>query len=155
MKSEKQLVQSELLFQMILEELEKRPVQFIVTGMSMWPFLCHGRDQVIIDKCYLPDLKKGDIVLYKTSDSHYILHRITCIKNHQFETTGDGNCYRDGYYDLSCIQAKVIRIIRKNKVIDCYHLKWKVIFQFWMFLFPIRFFLLKILKLISKIKSTV
>lgn len=29
----------------------------------MWPFLCHGRDQVVLDYCSLDSLKVGDILL--------------------------------------------------------------------------------------------
>lgn len=153
MFKEKKFIKSQILFESILEELKNRPVQFTVTGMSMWPFICHGRDQVIIEKCRLDDIKVGDIVLYKISSSQYILHRITDIKNRIFETTGDGNCYRDGYYDIACIQAIVTKIIRKNKVINCQNIIWKIIFKVWMVLFPIRHSLLSILKNISHIKN--
>ena len=147
MQTEKQWISSEILFTAILEQLkENRKAVFIVTGMSMWPFLCHGRDQVVIEKCDLKKLTTGDIVLFQTNQGHYLLHRITKIENGKFQSTGDGNCFRDGWFELSCIRAKVAYLIRKDKRIDCDLLRWKIVFKLWNILFPVRGFLLKILK---------
>ena len=44
MEREIQKIASKELFSMIEELLaEGRQAAFTVTGMSMWPFLCHGR----------------------------------------------------------------------------------------------------------------
>lgn len=83
--------------------------------MSMWPFLCHGRDQVIVTRCRTDDLKTGTIVLFQTPSGKYILHRITRLRGEYFETTGDGNCRRDGWFHNSCIRAQVTALIRKEK----------------------------------------
>ncbi len=57
--SEKRLISSSVLFAAIEEELQNRhQASFTITGMSMWPFLCHGRDKVIITACAAADLKK-------------------------------------------------------------------------------------------------
>lgn len=96
--------------------------------------------------------KKGDIVLFQTPFKNYILHRITKKTVNGFETTGDGNCFRDGMFPYSCIKARVVKIIRKGKEIDCSSVWWKCIFHLWMFLFPIRKCLLKILRKISVVK---
>ena len=139
MKTEKKLISSKILFTAISEQLaEQRQAVFTVTGMSMWPFICHGRDQVVVGVCNSGSLKRGDIVLLQTPPGNYLLHRITKLKSDRFETTGDGNCFRDGYFPFSCIRAKVVKIIRKGKVIDCTSLGWKLIFRLWMFLYPIR-----------------
>ena len=86
------------LFAAIEEQLALgRKALFTVTGMSMWPFICHGRDSVIVE-AGVPDLLRvGDIVLLQTPMTNYMLHRITGLKEDSFETTGDGNCFRDGW----------------------------------------------------------
>lgn len=57
--SEKRLISSSVLFTAIEEELQNHhQASFTITGMSMWPFLCHGRDKVIITACAAADLKK-------------------------------------------------------------------------------------------------
>lgn len=135
----------------LLEE-DKR-ASFTVTGMSMWPFICHGRDQVILESCEPESLRKGDIILFQTCLGNYMLHRITKKTKDGFETTGDGNCFRDGMFPYSCVKAKVIKIIRKGKEIDCSSDIWQFIFRFWMMLFPIRKWILKLLRMISGSKT--
>lgn len=121
MIEEKRWISSNDLFLAIGELLaENKQAVFTITGNSMWPFLAHGRDQVIIEKCNIAEIKKGDIVLFRTIYGNYILHRITKIMNHRFESTGDGLCQRDGSFELDCIEAKVVKLIRKGKIIDEY-----------------------------------
>lgn len=96
MKIEKQLLSSELLFSAVEALLaEGRQAAFTVTGMSMWPFLCHGRDQVIVEAFQSNTLRRGDIILLQTQLQNYLLHRITKINTNRFVTTGNGNCFRD------------------------------------------------------------
>ena len=139
MIEEKKWISSELLFSAISEQLaENRQAAFTVTGMSMWPFLCHGRDQVIIEKADSENLHTGDIVLFRVSKERFILHRITRLNESSFLTTGDGNLFRDKEMPYDCIVGKVCRIIRNGKNIDCSTIKWKIISRIWMILFPIR-----------------
>ena len=156
MIEEKRLISSHELFDMIEEQLaENRQVVFAVTGMSMWPFICHGRDQVVLTKCSVNSLKRGDIVLWKTPLGEYILHRVTQILPDYIETTGDGNCFRDGLIHKTYIKARVKTIIRKDKSIECDCFYWKMIFKIWMLVIPIRKVLLIILCDISKIRDKV
>lgn len=149
--SEKRLISSSVLFAAIEEELQNRhQASFTITGMSMWPFLCHERDKVIITSCAAADLKKGDIVLLQTPLGNYLLHRVTGRKTGMFETTGDGNCFQDGWFPDACLQARVVSLIRKDKTIDCLAWQWKLIFRLWMCLFPMRKPLLILLKKIGK-----
>ena len=154
MNQEKRLISSKDLFSAIEELLaENRQAVFTVTGMSMWPFLCHGRDSVIVESCQNVKIKKGDIILFQTPLKNYVLHRITSLKDDRFETTGDGNCHRDGWYDCSCIKARVVKMVRKGKTIDCNHIFWKSLAFLWTILFPIRRVLLKLCLEIGKVKN--
>lgn len=75
-------------FTAISEQLaENRQAAFTVTGMSMWPFLCHGRDQVIVEKADKANLTTGDIILYHATEETFILHRITRLGENYFQTT--------------------------------------------------------------------
>lgn len=154
MQEQKRFISSEDLFSAIQEVLdEKRQAVFTVTGMSMWPFLCHGRDRVVVESCAGNEVRKGDAVLLKTPCGNYLLHRVTGISDSCFVTTGDGNCFRDGSFDFSCICARVTRMIRKGKIIDCSQRRWRFLFRLWMLLFPVRGILLKTLVLCSRIKN--
>lgn len=139
MQKEKNLISSRVLFTEISEQLDRnRQAAFTVTGMSMWPLICHGRDQVIIEKTEKDRLKKGDIILYRITEEQYILHRITRMEDEYFQTTGDGNLHRDPFMPYESIIARVCKIIRDGKEVVCDELKWKALFRLWMFLFPIR-----------------
>ena len=112
MFDEKKLIPNSELFNVVLKTLQEgKMVSFTVTGMSMYPFLCHGRDRVIVGKTDQNHLQKGDIVLLKTNSGCYLLHRITKITENSIVTTGDSNCFRDGIFPLSCVVAKVIAVI--------------------------------------------
>lgn len=127
------------LFSMIEKLLaENRRAAFTVTGMSMWPFLCHGRDSVIVEKAEQSRLKTGDIVLFRATENLYILHRITYLDRDFFQTTGDGNLYRDRQMPRSCIAAKVVAVIRKGRSIDCSRKTWRILSRLWMLLYPLR-----------------
>lgn len=120
MKIEKSGISANVLFPAIDELLaEGRQAAFTVTGMSMWPFLCHGRDQVIVEACQPDMLRRGDIILLQTHLGNYLLHRITRKTGNGVVTTGDGNCFRDGEFPFSRIRAKVVSLIRNGKVIEC------------------------------------
>ncbi len=139
MFDEKKLIPNSELFNVVLKTLQEgKRVSFTVTGMSMYPFLCHGRDRVIVGKTDQNHLQKGDIVLLKTNSGCYLLHRITKITENSIVTTGDSNCFRDGIFPLSCVVAKVIAVIRKGNEIDCDYWKWKLTSKLWMMLFPFR-----------------
>lgn len=65
-----------------------------VHGVSMRPFVEGGRDVVLLAPCTdTQTLKKGDVVLAKTLQGPYVLHRITAIRDKMFTLRGDGNVY--------------------------------------------------------------
>lgn len=153
---EKQKIDPELLFSAVKAEIaEGRKALFTVTGMSMWPFICHGRDQVIVESCDPASLQVGDIVLFQTSFGNYILHRITSLKNNAFETTGDGNIFRDGWFSKDCVIARVESIVRKGRIIRCHNKRWRVLFSIWMFMFPVRKLIIHLLKRIGRAKAKI
>lgn len=154
MEIEKRLIPPEELFPLMFSILEeKNQAAFTVTGMSMWPFLCHGRDKVIVEKCDVDKIQKGDVVLFQTHVGNYMMHRVTKVTKEEFETTGDGNCFRDGFFPKKNIRAKIVKMIRKDKTMDCSSLCWRTVFRFWMICFPIRRYLLMILRKVAKLRN--
>ena len=91
--------------------------------------------------------------LLQTPLGNYLLHRVTKVTALDFETTGDGNCFRDGYFPFLCLRAKVVKLIRKGKEIDCSLWYWRIVFFIWNLLFPIRKELLWLLRKISRLKN--
>lgn len=137
MQTEKRWISSQVLFSEIATQLaEGRRAAFTVTGMSMWPLLCHGRDQVILEKLKRSP-KVGDIVLLKANEK-YLLHRVTKVRKNRFETTGDGNYYHDGWFSDGCIIGRAVTLIRNKKEIDCDSIRWKIFSRFWISFFLLR-----------------
>ena len=170
----KRYIAPEVLFGLIEEELrEGRKASFVVTGMCMWPFICHGRDSVVIEPVTRPastpdeekeaprDLKIGDIVLLKIphiNGSHkYILHRITHIRKEEglIETTGDGNIYRDGWFPVEYVVARVAEIEYRGRTIDVNSGSQRILSAVWRSLFPVRPGILRLLRGISKVKRRI
>lgn len=153
MNGRKQWISPEDLFSAVAEELaENRQVLFTVTGMSMWPFLCHGRDRVVVAAVDPSDIRTGDILLIRTPGNSYLLHRVTKRTDAGIETTGDGNCFRDGLFPYSCVIGRAVTLIRKEKKIVCSAWHWKLVFRCWMWLFPVRKQLIALWKRIRGIK---
>ena len=135
----KRWISPEDLFCAVAEQLaENRRASFTVTGMSMWPFLRHGSDQVILSAVEPNAIRRGDIVLLRINQNRYLLHRVTKRTAEGIETTGDGNCFRDGFFPYSCVIGRAETLIRAGHRIDCGAWQWKLAFRCWMRLFPVR-----------------
>ena len=90
---------------------------FTNVGYSMYPLIKQREDILHIVKA--SNYKRGDIVLYKPDDDHYVLHRILKIKKDQVITAGDYNYFKDQPFAISKILGLLIDIKKKNgKVID-------------------------------------
>ena len=156
MKNNIKEIPVELFFQLVNDSLkENKNAIFTVTGNSMWPFIGHGRDQVEVVPIKLSELKKGDIVLFKTPGGAYILHRIMKLTKEGIITSGDGNTYIDGEFSRSSVLARVSKIIRKGKTLRCESLSWRIIFTLWRVSFPIRPFLLKTILVFCRIRKKI
>jgi len=153
MNTRKQWISPDDLFCALEEQLaENRQALFTVTGMSMWPFLHHGRDQVVLAAVKPEDIRTGDIVLLRARQGRYLLHRVTKKTPMGIETTGDSNCFRDGLFPYGCVIGRTVTLIRAGKTIDCGAWQWKLVFRCWMLLFPLRKQLIALWKQIRGIK---
>lgn len=129
-----------------------RQTSFTVSGSSMLPFIGHNRDQVVVRSCDPQTVRRGDIVLMKCPGGNYVLHRVVRVQDGMLLTLGDGNLHYDPPVPLSCVRARVTVIIRKGKQIDCGAKRWKLIFELWMRLFPVRGVLFRMIRLISRVR---
>ena len=139
MEENSRVISERQLFPVIEEELsQNRRVRFTVSGSSMWPWIIHNRDSVLLEKTDVSTLRKGDIILFRTEFGHHVLHRITKVTGGGFVTTGDGNLHRDGLVPFDAVLARAAAIYRKDRVISCDSPGWRLLSWFWMFTFPVR-----------------
>lgn len=111
----------------IMSEMLKNgnTVSLVVKGNSMFPFLISGRDKVLLAPV-TSQLKKGDIVLYKSCNGKYALHRISKIdRKGDLEIIGDGQLVADYPVNPECVVARVHSATRKGKALYRNNLKWK------------------------------
>ena len=133
---------------------EGHTVRMTVRGRSMRPFIEDGRDKVILAKA--DNLRVGDVVLARTLEKSYVIHRLTEMD----ETTGQCILRGDGNLDLEhCsrddILAKVTDILRKKKErrysLDGF--TWKMYSWIWTHLRPVRRYLLAIYRRLPGVGS--
>ena len=90
---------------------------FTNVGYSMYPLIKEREDilHIVQSNTY----KKGDIILFKSKEEHYVLHRILKIKKDKFITAGDYNYFKDQPISKEQILGLLISIKKKDgKVID-------------------------------------
>ena len=130
----------------ILIELinEGKDVNFLITGSSMAPFLCHKRDTIIISKPIKP-LKKGDMVFYIRESGQYVMHRIHHIdKNGMLYMVGDAQTEIEGPLYQNQVFGIIHKVIRKGKKMDHTNFWWHFFEKVWINIVPLRPYIIKI-----------
>ena len=101
------------------EEVLKKDGELFFTnvGYSMYPLIKERED--ILHIVTSNTFQKGDIILFKSKEEHYVLHRILKIKKDKIITAGDYNYFKDQPITQEQILGKLIDIKKKDgKVID-------------------------------------
>ena len=137
-----------------LQEVEKviasgETVMLTATGNSMLPFITGGRDTVFLKSA--GKLELGQIVLARLSEGNYVLHRIIKISEEEIILRGDGNLCATEECTTSDIVGIVWRITRNGKTINPDSRSERCRSRLWMWLLPVRRYLLFIYKRTHKI----
>lgn len=123
---------------------EGKHVTIRAKGNSMLPFIHNGYDVELRRK---DDVCVGDIVLAYTKDARYVLHRIIDMEGDEIVLMGDGNlCGTElcGKKDISGVVSYIID--RKGRKKDCNSTRMRARGRMWMWLKPIRRYLIGIYK---------
>ena len=106
---------SQIKFEEVLEK--DNELFFTNVGYSMYPLIRQREDILHIVKTN--DVKKGDIILYKSEVDHYVLHRILKIKKDKIICAGDYNYFKDKPITNEQVLGKLVDIKKKDgKTID-------------------------------------
>ena len=121
-----------------------------VTGMSMYPTLRHGRDQLMLSRPRGP-LKKHDLPLYRRDNGQFILHRVVAVQpDGCYTCCGDHQWVREKDVRPDQIVALVTEICRKGRTFSTDHLGYRLWVRLWDAVLPIRKPIFKVLRLISR-----
>lgn len=144
-------VQLEQMMPLMRERLAAgETVQFTTRGISMYPLLRNGKDQVILAP--LPEkLKKYDLPFYQRDDGQYVLHRIvkagetyTCIGDHQY-------VLEPGLRQDQMI-AIAVGFYRKGKYVSVHSFGYWLYVRFWCYTRPIRRAKIGLFRFLRRIK---
>lgn len=129
---------------------EGKSVTLKTKGNSMLPFIRGERDSVLLVNP--GEIKLYDIVLAKTYERQYVLHRVVSIDGNRLKLMGDGNLRECETCSLQDILAVAVEIIKKNSTTyNCrsnWH-RWQAVA--WYVLLPVRKYMLAIYKIMDKI----
>lgn len=124
-------------------ELRENGVYASVTkGTSMQPLFKTNRDMIILRKPSA-ELKKYDVVLYRTNAGKYVLHRIVKVTSKQYIIRGD-NTYVLEYVDKDRIIAVLSEFNRKGKKRSVDAISYRIYSRVWNFIYPIRWMYVKL-----------
>lgn len=126
-------------------------------GSSMFPFFMGNRDVLYIARVNEP-LKRGDIALYRRDDGTYVVHRVYRVKtgspNISYFMLGDHQTWIEGPLSEKQILGVVKYYERKNKKIVCSeNVRYRLLWNIWLLLRPVRPLLLKIWSIRYRIKT--
>ncbi|MDO4556416.1 MAG: S24/S26 family peptidase [Lachnospiraceae bacterium] len=118
-------------------------VKTTLDGYSMQPLIRRKKDLVTIVPLFR-SLKKGDIVLFRSAEGSYVVHRIWKIRGKQLQTFGD-NCWKaDAWIDRSQVYGLVIKVKRNNREWMLDTLLSRNLGRLWQLIHPARFFYKKV-----------
>ena len=113
-------------------------------GVSMMPLLRQGRDLFTVRKKGGERCKKYDVVLYRRPPSHYVLHRIIAVREHDYVIRGD-NCIRKEY---GITDADIIGVmtgyVRNGKEHSAEDAVYRLYSRVWVAAAPVRIMLQKL-----------
>ena len=121
-------------------------VTLCVTGKSMRPYLSgNGSEFIVVSRHQPEELKRGAIILFPYNNK-YIFHRVISKIGNVFIVQGDGNCIQTEEVKLEDVLGIVRFIIRPGgEKVTTDGLSAQVYWRIWLFLRPIRKYLLKIM----------
>lgn len=136
----------------VLREIAEsgKVVSLRIAGSSMSPFLAHGRDYIHFTK---PDreLRSGDMVFYQRKNGQYVMHRIYKTKPEGYYIVGDAQTEIEGPVAREQIFALIIKVKRKDKIIQPGDFWWEFFEHVWIRMIPLRRPAVSIYSAVSKL----
>lgn len=107
-------------------------------GYSMYPLFVPGRDEAVIQKSDIAQLRRGDVILYRRKKSILVLHRIWKREGNQFYLVGDNQTEIEGPVEAAQIRGRLTGLFRKGRYISVRHPVYRMYSRIWLLLRPFR-----------------
>lgn len=125
-------IPNDLFFEWVESEIAQgRSVQIRLKGVSMYPLLREGKDEVILAACPAEELRPMDVVLFRYHGVH-VLHRIIRRDGEMLTMQGDGSFSARETCAVEDVIGRVTNVIRpSDKVIPTDSWKWRLPSRIW------------------------
>ena len=125
-------IPNDLFFEWVESEIAQgRSVQIRLKGVSMYPLLREGKDEVILSSCPMEELQPMDVVLFRYHGTH-VLHRIIQRDGDQLTLQGDGSFSVKENCSVLDVIARVEAVVRPSgKVIPVGSWRWRLPSWLW------------------------
>lgn len=129
---------------------EGKDVILSVNGKSMLPFIIGGEEKAVLTQP--GKIEKGKVYLAFTDDGRYVIHRVEKTDGKNVKLMGDGNIKFGEFCGVDGIKARVDYVISKSGKKRFLYSRWRLFLtRIWLFLKPLRRYLLFIYKKIKGI----
>ncbi|MDD4695898.1 MAG: S24/S26 family peptidase [Fermentimonas sp.] len=126
------IIPNEVFFSHIMEEINAgNSVRIPSKGNSMLPFIQPVKDVIELSPLTENSIQKGNIVLAKTEENGYVVHRIERVESDKIILRGDGNINIRETCHTESVFAEVTGIYRGVKRITKSNLTWKLAKNVW------------------------
>ena len=139
-------IPNDLFFAWVETEIAQgRSVQFRLKGVSMFPLIRGGKDEVVLRPCSAEELRPMDVVLFKYKGKH-LLHRIIRREGDRLLIQGDGSYVAQEQCSVDAVIGKVQAVVRPSgRVVPVESWRWRFPSFVWRNLGVLRNPLLRIL----------
>jgi hypothetical protein len=120
-------IPNDLFFAWVETEIAQgRTVQFRLKGVSMFPLIRGGKDDVVLRPCSAEELRPMDVVLFKYKGKH-LLHRIIRREGNRLLIQGDGSYVAQEQCSVDAVIGKVQAIVRSSgKAVSVESWQWRL-----------------------------
>ena len=117
---------------------EGKSIQIKPQGYSMYPLIVPGRDSVVIAPATAAFYRRGDVVLFRSTDKKLTLHRVLRRKKNAYYMVGDNQKEPEGPIARGQIIGVLTKIIRNGRSFSVKHPLYAVTANIWLLLRPCR-----------------
>ena len=149
-------ITNDILIPQIADDIKNGQIVILpLRGFSMRPYLEDNRDKALLVAAD-GNLCVGDVILARISHKRWALHRITAIIDNRITMYGDGN-YSPEHIKREDVIAKAVAFYRKGRGRPDYtnSIRYMIYWRLWVFLRPVRRYLLYAWKLYHYPKETI